>query len=141
MVSEVVGTTRGLVQGVVLNFSAFSLHWFTAGFALFSCFTEGTMASSSKMDSPSKSSSCSSPSQSPGKRDRKANDGGPFGNRVIGINLRNLRQFMTTSMRQTRVDHMRQNMGRLPKTKDKNFYWQSLNSDWPSFLWHHFGDK
>ena len=29
---------------------------------------------------------------------------------------------MTTSMRQARVDHICQNMGGLPKTKDKNFY-------------------
>ena len=43
-------------------------------------------------------------------------------NRVIGINLLNLSQSMTSSMRQARVDHIRQNMGGLPNTKDKNFY-------------------
>ena len=106
----------------MLNFFAFSLHWFTTSFALFSCFTDTTMASPSKMHSPSKSSSCSSPSQFPGKRDRRVNDGGPLGNRVIGINLRNVTRSMTTSMRQARVDHIRQKMGGLPKTKEKNFY-------------------
>ena len=69
MFLEGIGMARGLVQGVVLNFSAFPLHCFTAGFALFSCFTDTTMASPSKMHSPSKSSSCSSPSQSPGKQE------------------------------------------------------------------------
>ena len=54
MVLEVVGTARGLVQGDLLNFSAFCLHWCTAGFALFSCFTYTTMASPSKVHSPSK---------------------------------------------------------------------------------------
>ena len=119
MVSVIVGTARGMFQGVVLNFYAFSLHWFTTGFALFSCSTNTTMASPSKMHSPPKFSSCSSPCQPPGKRDRRGNDGGPFGSRVIGINLRSLSQSMPGSMRQARVG---QNMGGLPNTKDKNFY-------------------
>ena len=58
------------------------------------------------------------------------NDRGPFGNRVIGINLCNLSESMTSSMRQARPDPIRQNMGGLPNTKDNNFYehfWALMN--------------